>query len=178
MKLVTPDFGLVIWMSLTFLTVLFLLSKFAWKPILKMIKDREESIEGALQSAEKAKQEMVRLQSNNESLLREAQLEREAMLKAARDAKDAMINDAKATAKATASGRRAGSWAATVLRSYEILRSYDVPRYYEIPPPPQIVCLELLMSDGTTKLYAHLSQNIWVEQGVVGGYISLSSTEG
>jgi F-type H+-transporting ATPase subunit b len=102
MKLVTPDFGLVIWMSLTFLTVLFLLSKFAWKPILKMIKDREESIEGALQSAEKAKQEMVRLQSNNESLLREAQLEREAMLKAARDAKDAMINDAKATAKAEA----------------------------------------------------------------------------
>jgi F-type H+-transporting ATPase subunit b len=67
-----------------------------------MIKDREESIEGALQSAEKAKQEMVRLQSNNESLLREAQLEREAMLKAARDAKDAMINDAKATAKAEA----------------------------------------------------------------------------
>ena len=89
-------------MSLTFLTVLFLLSKFAWKPILKMIKDREESIEGALQSAEKAKQEMVRLQSNNENLLREAQLEREAMLKAARDAKDAMINDAKATAKAEA----------------------------------------------------------------------------
>ena len=102
MKLVTPDFGLVIWMSLTFLTVLFLLSKFAWKPILKMIKDREESIEGDLQSAEKAKQEMVRLQSNNENLLREAQLEREAMLKAARDAKDAMINDAKATAKAEA----------------------------------------------------------------------------
>lgn len=102
MKLVTPDLGLVIWMSLTFLTVLFLLSKFAWKPILKMIKDREESIEGALQSAEKAKQEMVRLQSNNENLLREAQLEREAMLKAARDAKDAMINDAKAIAKAEA----------------------------------------------------------------------------
>lgn len=102
MKLVTPDFGLVIWMSLTFLTVLFLLSKFAWKPILKMIKDREDSIEGALQSAEKAKQEMVRLQSNNENLLREAQLEREAMLKAARDAKDAMINEAKATAKAEA----------------------------------------------------------------------------
>jgi F-type H+-transporting ATPase subunit b len=102
MKLVTPDLGLVIWMSLTFLTVLFLLSKFAWKPILKMIKDREESIEGALQSAEKAKQEMVRLQSNNENLLREAQIEREAMLKAARDAKDAMIHDAKATAKAEA----------------------------------------------------------------------------
>ncbi len=102
MKLVTPDLGLVIWMSLTFLTVLFLLSKFAWKPILKMIKDREESIEGALQSAEKAKQEIIRLQSNNENLLREAQVERESMLKAARDAKDSMINEAKATAKAEA----------------------------------------------------------------------------
>ena len=67
-----------------------------------MIKDREESIEGALQSAEKAKQEMVRLQSNNENLLREAQIVREAMLKAARDAKDAMIHEAKATAKAEA----------------------------------------------------------------------------
>ncbi len=98
MKLVTPDFGLVIWMTLTFLTVLFLLSKFAWKPILKMISEREKTIEDALLSAEKAKQEMARLTANNEALLREARSERDAMLKEARDTKDQIINEARSRA--------------------------------------------------------------------------------
>jgi F-type H+-transporting ATPase subunit b len=104
MKLVTPDFGLVIWMTLTFLTVLFLLSKFAWKPILKMISEREKTIEDALLSAENAKQEMARLTANNESLLREAQAERDAMLKIARETKDQIINEARA--KATTEAER------------------------------------------------------------------------
>ena len=104
MKLVTPDFGLVIWMTLTFLTVLFLLSKFAWKPILKMISDREKTIEDALLSAENAKKEMARLTANNESLLREAQAERDAMLKIARETKDQIINEARA--KATTEAER------------------------------------------------------------------------
>lgn len=104
MKLVTPDFGLVIWMTLTFLTVLFLLSKFAWKPILKMISEREKTIEDALLSAENAKQEMARLTANNESLLREAKVERDAMLKVARETKDQIINEARA--KATAEAER------------------------------------------------------------------------
>lgn len=104
MKLVTPDFGLVIWMTLTFLTVLFLLSKFAWKPILKMISEREKTIENALLSAENAKQEMARLTANNESLLREAKVERDAMLKVARETKDQIINEARA--KATTEAER------------------------------------------------------------------------
>ena len=104
MKLITPDFGLVIWMTLTFLTVLFLLSKFAWKPILKMISDREKTIEDALLSAENAKKEMARLTANNESLLREAQAERDAMLKIARETKDQIINEARA--KATTEAER------------------------------------------------------------------------
>ncbi len=98
MKLVTPDFGLVIWMTLTFLTVLFLLSKFAWKPILKMISEREKTIEDALLSAEKAKNEMARLTASNEALLREAQAERDTMLKAARETKDQIINEARSRA--------------------------------------------------------------------------------
>jgi F-type H+-transporting ATPase subunit b len=98
MKLVTPDFGLVIWMTLTFLTVLFLLSKFAWKPILKMISEREKTIEDALLSAEKAKQEMARLTANNEALMREARSERDAMLKEARETKDQIINEARSRA--------------------------------------------------------------------------------
>jgi F-type H+-transporting ATPase subunit b len=104
MKLITPDFGLVIWMTLTFLTVLFLLSKFAWKPILKMISDREKTIEDALLSAENAKKEMARLTASNESLLREAQAERDAMLKIARETKDQIINEARA--KATTEAER------------------------------------------------------------------------
>jgi F-type H+-transporting ATPase subunit b len=104
MKLITPDFGLVIWMTLTFLTVLFLLSKFAWKPILKMISEREQTIEDALLSAENAKKEMARLTANNESLLREAQAERDAMLKIARETKDQIINEARA--KATTEAER------------------------------------------------------------------------
>lgn len=98
MKLVTPDFGLIFWMSLTFLTVLFLLSKFAWKPIMKMISEREKNIEEALQSAERAKNEMAKLQSNNEQLLREAQKERDELLKSAREAREQMILEAKSKA--------------------------------------------------------------------------------
>jgi F-type H+-transporting ATPase subunit b len=103
MKLVTPDLGLVIWMSITFLTVLFLLSKFAWKPILKAIREREKSIEDALGSAEQAKQEMKKLQAGNEQLLREAMGERDLILKAAREAKEQIVSEArqKASEEAT-----------------------------------------------------------------------------
>jgi len=98
MELVTPDFGLVFWMLLTFLTVLFLLGKFAWKPILKMINDREKSIEDALLSAERTKKEIAQMQSNNEQLLRDAHIERDNLLKTAREAKDMMISEARAIA--------------------------------------------------------------------------------
>jgi len=91
-------------MTLTFLTVLFLLSKFAWKPILKMISEREKTIEDALLSAEKAKLEMARMTASNESLLREAQAERDAMLKLARETKDQIIHEART--RATVEGER------------------------------------------------------------------------
>ena len=98
MELVTPAFGLIFWMSITFLTVLFLLKKFAWKPILTMIKEREESIEKALSSAEKAKNEMASLKASNEKILNDAKLERDVMLKEARELKEGMINEAKGKA--------------------------------------------------------------------------------
>ncbi|MBL0046971.1 MAG: F0F1 ATP synthase subunit B [Bacteroidetes bacterium] len=102
MELVTPAFGLVFWMLITFLTVLFLLKKFAWKPILNMIKEREESIEKALSSAEKAKNEMASLKASNEKILSDAKLERDALLKEARELKEGIINDAKGKATAEA----------------------------------------------------------------------------
>lgn len=95
MEFVTPGIGLIFWMSVTFLIVLFLLKKFAWKPILNMIHEREASIEEALASAEKAKREMKELQANNERILNEARAERDKMLKEARETKDAIISEAK-----------------------------------------------------------------------------------
>lgn len=99
MELVKPDIGLLFWMLVSFLAVFFLLKKFAWKPILEMLSEREKTIETALQAAEKAKEEMARLQANNEQLLLEARTERDAMLKAARDAKDSIVAEAKDKAK-------------------------------------------------------------------------------
>lgn len=100
--LVSPEPGLIIWMSVTFLTVLFLMAKFAWKPILKMIKDREHSIEEALASAEKAKAEMAALTSKNEQILAEGRMERDRLMKEAREIKEAIIAEAKSKAQAEA----------------------------------------------------------------------------
>ena len=94
--------GLFFWQSVLFLALLFLLRKYAWKPILNAVNDREEGIKNALDSAEKAKREMENLQADNQKLLKEARAEREAMLKEARDIKNKMIEDAKDEAKAEA----------------------------------------------------------------------------
>lgn len=99
MELVTPGIGLVFWMAVSFLIVLFLLKKYAWKPILSSLKSREESIENALNEAEKARAEMANLKSDNEALLKEARIERDAMLKEARDMRDNTVNEAKTKAK-------------------------------------------------------------------------------
>lgn len=99
-SIVAFDYGLIFWMSLTFLTVLFILAKFAWKPIMKMIKDREKSIEDALQAAENAKAEMNNLKAENEKILQSARNERDQMLKEAREIREKMISESKATAKA------------------------------------------------------------------------------
>ncbi|WP_299115530.1 F0F1 ATP synthase subunit B [uncultured Winogradskyella sp.] len=103
MELVNPGFGLVFWTAITFLILLFILRKFAWKPILGAVSDREEGIKDALASAEKARQEMENLTADNERILQEARAEREAMLKDARDMKNKMISDAKEEAQAQAS---------------------------------------------------------------------------
>ena len=79
---------------------MFILAKYAWKPILKMIKDREKSIEDALQSAENAKAEMNNLKSENEKILQAARNERDAMIKEAREIREQMISEAKGKAKA------------------------------------------------------------------------------
>ena len=91
--------GLFFWQALLFLVLLFLLKKYAWKPILVSVREREEKIQEGIESADKAKEMMRELKEDNEKLLAEARLEREGIIKAARDAKDKMINDAKAKAQ-------------------------------------------------------------------------------
>ena len=94
MDLVTPDIGLIFWTTLSFAILYFILAKYAWKPILGAVNDREKSIKDALSAAEKAKEEMANLKSDNEKILNEAKLQREALLKDARDIKSKIISDA------------------------------------------------------------------------------------
>jgi F-type H+-transporting ATPase subunit b len=98
MELLLPEFGLVIFQSIAFLLLMFLLAKFAWKPVLAAIKEREQSIDEALNKAELAKQEMTRLTAQNEELMKTARAERDLILKEAKTLKDNIINEAKTTA--------------------------------------------------------------------------------
>ncbi|MBN1252758.1 MAG: F0F1 ATP synthase subunit B [Bacteroidales bacterium] len=95
MGLVIPDFGLLFWMVFVFIIVLVILKVFAWKPILNSLKEREDSIEDALLSAEKAREEMSKLKEDNDKILAEARQERNELLKEARDIKQKIIDEAK-----------------------------------------------------------------------------------
>ncbi|WP_304066468.1 F0F1 ATP synthase subunit B [Pedobacter glucosidilyticus] len=99
MELVTPSIGLVFWTLVSFLILLVILKKLAWKPMLGAIHERERSIEDALNKAELAKQEMARLSNENEALLKQAKAERDAILKEAKEIKDQIVNEAKTQAQ-------------------------------------------------------------------------------
>ena len=101
MDLITPDFGLIFWQTLIFLIVLFVLGKFAWKPIISALKSREASIEGALKSAEKARQEIELLKKENEKLIAEAKAERDNILKEAQNSASMIHDKAKVEAQKT-----------------------------------------------------------------------------
>jgi F-type H+-transporting ATPase subunit b len=96
--LVTPEIGLVFWTTVSFLVLFFLLAKFAWKPIMGAIDDRERFIEDSLSKAEAANEEMARLISENESLLKQARAERDIILQEAKKVKDQIVSEAKESA--------------------------------------------------------------------------------
>lgn len=96
--LVTPSIGLLFWQVITFLVVLFLLSKFAWKPIMASLREREDNIDAALSMAEKAKLEMQALKADNERLLNEARAERDRILKDASEAANHLVETARTKA--------------------------------------------------------------------------------
>ncbi|HET9486109.1 MAG TPA: F0F1 ATP synthase subunit B [Chryseosolibacter sp.] len=99
MQLLTPGLGLIIWQIIVFLLLLLLLAKLAWKPIINSLKDRERSIQEALETAEKARHEMSQLKSDNERLLNEAREERDRILREAREVSSRMKEDAQHEAK-------------------------------------------------------------------------------
>jgi F-type H+-transporting ATPase subunit b len=99
MDLLLPHLGLLVWTLIAFLVVLFILKKFAWKPIIKGLNDREANIASSIETAERVKLEMAQLKSENEALLASAREERSIMLKEAKEIRDKMINDAKEDAK-------------------------------------------------------------------------------
>lgn len=94
-SLATPQIGTVFWTTLIFILFFLILAKFAWKPILNAVKAREEIIKSSLESAEKAREDMKRLQADNEAILRKAREERENILKEAREAREKMITEAR-----------------------------------------------------------------------------------
>lgn len=91
--------GLFFWQTVLFLALLFLLRKYAWKPIMSAINEREEKISDSLVQAEKAQEELKQMQAQNEDLLKEARAERDAMIKDAKETATAMIGEAKEKAK-------------------------------------------------------------------------------
>jgi len=98
MQIIIPDPGLLFWMIISFLIVWFILKKYAWKPIINALKNREKSIENALRLADKAKADMAKLQADNEKILAEARIEREKLIKEARQTKERIIEEAKGQA--------------------------------------------------------------------------------
>ena len=100
--LLTPALGTVVWASIAFLVVLFVLRRFAWGPILAALNDREASIAGALNEAERVRKEMEELAASNENQLKEARAERDRMLREAREMADKLVADAKNTAREAA----------------------------------------------------------------------------
>lgn len=104
MELITPGIGLIFWQTVTFLVVLFLLNRFAWKPILRSLNEREGRIEDSLRAADRARLDMQNLKAENEKLLAQARVERDKMLKEAAEAGNRLVEMAKE--KATQEGNR------------------------------------------------------------------------
>jgi F-type H+-transporting ATPase subunit b len=99
MELLSPHLGLILWTLLAFIIVLYILGKYAWKPILKSLNDREKNISDSILSAENMRKEMEKMHSENEALVAKAREERSQMMREAKEMRDKMIQDAKEQAR-------------------------------------------------------------------------------
>jgi F-type H+-transporting ATPase subunit b len=124
--LLTPGTGLIIWQLIVFVALFLFLAKFAWKPILSSLKERESSIQSALDTAERAKQEMALLKADNEKLLKEAREERERIMREAREVSNRMKEEAATEAKKTADKIVADARAAINIEKQAALKEVKV----------------------------------------------------
>jgi F-type H+-transporting ATPase subunit b len=95
MELITPSLGTIFWTSIAFFIVLFILKKYAWRPILSFLKERENSIRDALLSAQHAKEEMSQLKADNEKIMSEAKIERDKIIVEAKEIRDSIVKEAR-----------------------------------------------------------------------------------
>lgn len=100
MEIIKPSLGTIIWMTLAFSIVFFILAKFVWPPVMGYLKEREKSISDALNAAQLAKEEMMKLKADNEKIIAEAKLERDKIIMEARELKDSIVADARENATA------------------------------------------------------------------------------
>lgn len=156
--MLSVSFGTVIWTTIAFLVVVFVLGKFAWPSILKSIKEREESIEDALQAAEKAKKQLEELKEGNEKLIAEARQERDTMLKEAREVKESIIAEAKEKAVVEADK--------VIAASRESIRNEKAAAIAEIKT--QVAELSVLVAEKILKaeLASKDQQNAFVEEAM------------
>jgi F-type H+-transporting ATPase subunit b len=126
LDLLTPGTGLIIWQLIVFVALFLFLAKFAWKPILSSLKERESSIQSALDTAERAKQEMALLKADNEKLLKEAREERERIMREAREVSNRMKEEAATEAKKTADKIVADARAAINIEKQAALKEVKV----------------------------------------------------
>ncbi len=99
MDLITPDFGLFFWMLVTFMLVFIILKKFAWKPIVQALKEREENIRNGLENAEDAKNELANVKVKSDKIISEAKIERDQLIKQGRVIKEQIITKAREEAE-------------------------------------------------------------------------------
>jgi F-type H+-transporting ATPase subunit b len=124
MDLITPEPGLVVWATISFLILLYILGKYAWKPILAAVAEREQSIESALSKAEAVREEMARLTNENEALLKQARAERDAMLAEGTKVKNQIISEAKDAAQKE--GARLLNNARTEINNQKLIAVADI----------------------------------------------------
>lgn len=91
MELINPGLGYLFWMTAVFLILLFLLKKFAWKPVFGAINQRNNAIDKAMLAAEEARAEVAQMKADNERIIQEAKLQKEAILKEAKEASDKIV---------------------------------------------------------------------------------------
>jgi F-type H+-transporting ATPase subunit b len=161
MELVTPSLGLIFWTGLVFLGLLFVLTKFIWKPILKVVKERDQKIEDALMLADKTREEMKSIKAQNDSLLKEARAERDQIIKQAKETANEMIGKAQAEAKIAAEKEIAN--ASAVIASEKKAAIADIKSQVaslSIAIAEKIVKEELNSVDKQTALASKLAEEI------------------